>query len=210
MNTILVYPTFFPSIATMVAIAQAKHLVFEIHDNYQKQSYRNRTYIAHSGGKLLLGVPIKHNKEVKNKKSNNVQVENEEPWLSNQWKSIKTAYSTSPYFEFYEDDLAPLFKKKVTSLQDFNFEIITMLIALIGIETPISKTTEYLKNPDMIDARILVNAKKEPDFGFDSYHQVFESKTGFIANLSILDLLFNEGPNTITYLESQKLLLPKN
>lgn len=205
MKTVLIYPTFFPTIATMVAIAQADAVVFEVQDNYQKQTYRNRAYISHSGGKLLLGIPTKHLKDATRRKTADVEVENESPWLYNHWKSIQTAYRTSPYFEFYEEDIAPLFKKNVTTLLDFNLEIIEILLELIGVEVPINKTTEYFNNPDQIDARFLAKAKQERDFKFDTYHQVFESETGFIPNLSILDLLFNEGPNTITYLESQKL-----
>lgn len=207
MKTVLLYPTFFPTIATMVAIAQADAIVFETQDNYQKQTYRNRTYIAHSGGKLLLGIPTKHLKNSERRKTADVQVENDFPWLHNHWKSLQTAYRTSPYFEFYEEDLEPLFKEKVTSLLDFNLKIIEVLLELIGIDTPTKKTTEYFKNPEQIDARFLAVVKKERDYHFDKYHQVFENETGFIPNLSVLDLLFNEGPNTLTYLEKQQLNL---
>ena len=189
----------------MVAISQADAVVFEIQDNYQKQTYRNRAYISHSGGKMLLGVPIIHLKDNKRKKTSEICIENEVPWLYNHWKSLQTAYRTSPYFEYYEEDLAPLFKKEVTSLLDFNMEIIEVLLDLIGIDVPISKTTEFHKDPEQLDARFLANAKKEKDHGFETYHQVFENVIGFIPNLSVLDLLFNEGPNTISYLESQKL-----
>ncbi|GER59006.1 hypothetical protein ULMA_11140 [Patiriisocius marinus] len=189
----------------MVAISQADAVVFEVQDNYQKQTYRNRAYISHSGGKMLLGVPIIHLKDNKRKKTSEICVENEVPWLYNHWKSLQTAYRTSPFFEYYEEDLAPLFKKEVTSLLDFNMEIIEVLLDLIGIDVSISKTTEFHKNPEQLDGRFLADAKKEKDHGFETYHQVFENVIGFIPNLSVLDLLFNEGPNTISYLESQKL-----
>ncbi len=191
----------------MVAIAQADEVIFEVEDNYQKQTYRNRTYIAHSGGKMLLGVPTKHLKDSVRRKTKDVLAEDISPWLYNHWKSLQTAYRTSPYFEFYEDDIAPLFNKNVSSLLTFNLEVIDVLMELIGLEVSVSKTVEYHATTNKIDARFLAVVKKERDYGFDTYHQVFENQTGFISNLSILDLLFNEGPNTITYLETQKLEL---
>ena len=124
---ILIYPSYFPPIATMVAIAKADKVTLEIQDNYQKQTYRNRAYIAHSNGKLLLNIPIRHSKNIQHQKTKDVAPENNFPWLTEHWKSIQIAYRTSPYFEFYEDDLAPLFKSPVLKLQDFNIKILENL-----------------------------------------------------------------------------------
>jgi len=205
LSEILIYPSYFPSIASMVAISQASKIVFEVADNYQKQTYRNRAYIAHSNGKLLLNVPISHKKGDVHQKTKEVVPENDFPWLSQHWKSLQSAYRTSPYFEFYEDDLAPLFAKPVTNLLDFNLQIIKLLFELIGIETPTEKSIEYFKITELKDMRYLVVSKREKSFGFESYHQVFEEKQGFIENVSVLDLLFNEGPNSLLYLERQEL-----
>ena len=114
---ILLHPTYFPSIVQMVAMAQADKIVFEVEDNYQKQTYRNRAYIAHSNGKLTLNVPIKHSKNGGRQKTKEVHVENSFPWQSQHWKSLQTAYRTSPFFEFYEDDLAPLFQEPVGQIK---------------------------------------------------------------------------------------------
>ncbi|MGK0385741.1 MAG: hypothetical protein ACI849_000346 [Patiriisocius sp.] len=202
---ILIYPTYLPSIATMVAIAKAHKISIEVEDNYQKQTYRNRSYIAHSNGKLLLNIPIRHCKEALHQKSKDVVPENNFPWLAEHWKSIQTAYRTSPYFEYYEDDLAPLFENPVVKLQDFNIKILETVLALVGLETVFHKTTTYHKETTLQDMRHLAICKKEPSYKFATYHQVFEGNHGYISNLSIIDLLCNEGPNTLHYLESQSL-----
>jgi hypothetical protein len=202
---ILIYPTYLPSIATMVAIAKAHKISIEVEDNYQKQTYRNRTYIAHSNGKLLLNIPIRHCKKTVHQKSKDVVPENNFPWLAEHWKSIQTAYRTSPYFEYYEDDLAPLFQNTVIKLQDFNIKILETVLALIGLETVLHKTTTYHKETALLDMRYLAISKKEPSYEFTPYHQVFEGNHGYISNLSIIDLLCNEGPNVLHYLESQSL-----
>lgn len=191
----------------MVAIAKADKITLEIEDNYQKQTYRNRAYIAHSNGRLLLNIPIKHSKNALRQKTKEVCPENNFPWLSEHWKSIQVAYRTSPYFEYYEDDLAPLFKKPVLKLQDFNINILSKIIELIGLQTAILRSKVYEKQTQLKDMRHLANCKKEPRYNFDTYHQVFESNHGHIGNLSVLDLLFNEGPNTLQYLEKQNLTL---
>ena len=140
-------------------------------------------------------------------KTKEVCPENNFPWLSEHWKSIQVAYRTSPYFEYYEDDLTPLFKKPVLKLQDFNINILSKIIELIGLQTAILRSKVYEKKTQLKDMRHLVNCKKEHGYNFDTYHQVFESNHGHIGNLSVLDLLFNEGPNTLQYLEKQNLTL---
>ncbi len=202
---ILIYPSYFPPIATMVAIAKADKVTLEIQDNYQKQTYRNRAYIAHSNGKLLLNIPIRHSKNIQHQKTKDVAPENNFPWLTEHWKSIQIAYRTSPYFEFYEDDLAPLFKSPVLKLQDFNIKILETIAELVGLEAQILSSNVFDKHTQLLDMRHLANCKKESSYNFDTYHQVFETNHGYIENLSILDLLFNEGPNTLNYLQSQTL-----
>ncbi len=205
MKTILLHPSYFPSIEQMAAVAQADKVVFEVEDNYQKQTYRNRTFIAHSNGKLLLNIPIKHSKSAKRKKTKDVIVENDFPWQEQHWKSLQSAYRTSPFFEYYEDDLQHLFTEKVEGLKDHNLKIFDLLCDLLGIEVEISKTTSYERNPEITDLRFLVDAKRKSDFKPQAYTQVHEANHPFLPNLSVLDLLFNEGPNALTYLEKAPL-----
>lgn len=202
---ILLHPSYFPSIAQMVAVAHATKVVFEMDDNYQKQTYRNRAYIAHANGILLLNVPIKHTKDGRRQKTRDVQIENAFPWQSHHWKSLQSAYRTSPFFEFYEDELMPLFQEKAHGLMEHNLKAFDLLCELIGIEIEVEYTSEYFKNPEQKDLRYLIDAKKEKQHPLVPYTQVLEANHGFLPNLSVLDLLFNEGPNALHYLESQQL-----
>ncbi len=205
MKTILLHPSYFPSIEQMAAVAQADKVVFEVEDNYLKQTYRNRSYIAHSNGKLLLNIPTRHNKTDGKRKAKDVLVENDFPWQEQHWKSLKSAYQSSPFFEYYEDDLEPLFTETVGNLMEHNFKIFELLCELIGIEVEVSKTTEYKVDPEITDLRYLVNAKRKSSFKPETYTQVHETNYPFLPNLSVLDLLFNEGPNALTYLEASVL-----
>ncbi len=204
MDSILLHPTYFPSIVQMAAIVQAKELVFEVSGNYQKQSYRSRAYIAHSNGKLLLNIPVKHTKG-KKIKSKNAQIENAFPWQVQHWKSLESAYRTSPYFEYYEDDLKPLFFKPVNSLLEFNLKVFDLICELLDIDVSYSFTEEYLKTPPQKDLRFLANSKLKNEIPLQPYVQVLGKNYDFIPNLSILDLLFNEGTNAVSYLEAQDL-----
>ena len=205
MKDILLYPTYIPSIVQMVAVVQAEKVIFEIEDNYQKQTYRNRAYIAHSNGRLLLNIPIKHSKEGLRQKTKEIAIENSFPWQEEHWKSIQTAYRTSPFFEYYEDDLLGVFQGTATHLLAYNQQIFELFYELLGIETPYTSTSEYLKNAPQQDLRYLAIAKKEPEYSLAPYTQVLEAHHGFLPNLSVLDLLCNEGPNALTYLESQQI-----
>lgn len=203
MRTILLHPGYFPSIAHMSCVAKAEKVVFERHDNYQKQTYRNRAYIAHSNGELLLNIPIQHSKNGIRQKFDAVNVENDFPWQDHHWKSLQSAYRTSPFFEFYEDDLEEFFILPVENLLQHNLDIFDRLLEIIGIEVEISHTETYERNPDLTDLRFLINAKKQIDFTPENYTQVHQANHPFLPNLSVLDLLFNEGPNALNYLESQ-------
>ena len=188
-------------------MVKANNFVFEHHDNFQKQTYRNRTYIYDSNGKLLLNIPVHHSQ--KNRQLyKNVNVSKTEIWQDVHWKALLSAYSTSPFFEFYKDELQPLFNEQVTNLMRFNIKTIKTVFECLQLDFDYDVTVSYEKSTkDVLDCRSLVNCKKEHPQRFDIYTQVFTNKHGHIPNLSILDLLFNEGPNTVNYLQSQKLHL---
>ena len=201
---ILIHPTYFPSIAHFAAIVQSEFVTFEVADNYQKQTYRNRAYIYGANGKLSLNVPVIFSQ--KNRQLyKDVKIANKEKWQELNWKSIQSSYRSSPFFEFYEDELKPLFQKKHEFILDLNFECFNVINECLQFNCSYSQTTEFKKEiSGYSDLRYLVNARKELKFNFDNYTQVFSNKHGFISNLSILDLLFNEGPNALNYLVSQK------
>lgn len=201
---ILIHSTYFPSISHFAAMLQADSVTFEADDNFQKQTNRNRMYIYSANGLQLLNIPIKHSDEP-HQKYRDVKIENNFNWQKQHFKSLEAAYRTSPYFEFFEDDIRPTFEKKHTFLMDLNFEIHEILIECLGIKIPYTKTEEYFREPTQTDLRYLVNGKKDENV-FDSYIQVFNEKHDFLNNLSILDLLFNEGRHAVDYLKKQTLI----
>lgn len=200
----VIHPTYFPNIANFTAILHAADdLVFEMHDNYQKQTYRNRTFIYAANGKLQLSIPIIHSHKDR-QMYRDIKIAYTEKWQSIHWKSLETAYRTSPYFEFYEDDIQPLFTEEAEYLLDFNIKCFETVLECLQLEVNISETEVFQKTiTNKSDFRHLANSRKEPKYAFDKYTQIFDDKHGFISNLSILDLLFHEGPNAISYLENQ-------
>lgn len=204
---VLIHPTYFPNIAHFVAMVQADHIIFEVCDNYQKQTYRNRTSIFGANGKLDLNIPVVYSQNNRQRYSE-VEIFNAEHWQVQHLKSLESAYRTSPFFEFYIDDLLPLFEMETPRIMDFNFKCIETIFECLQMPFSYSTTERFNLEPkEGIDARGLANCRKELEQNFKPYAQVFDDKYGFLSNLSILDLLFNEGPNTELYLESQKLNL---
>ncbi len=203
---ILLHPTYFPNIASMALLAQRKCL-WEVYDYFQKQTYRNRTYICTDQGKHMMTIPIKHVGGEQGKQFyRDVKVDNQYPWQRQHWRTLQTAYRSSPFFEYYEDELAPLFNDSFEFLLDFNLRSIELACELLQLNMPSSKTTVYDPNPEnIIDMRFMVNAKRPVSFDPAPYTQVFVERHGFIGNLSILDLLFNEGTAAPTYLEEVSL-----
>lgn len=201
---ILIYPTYFPSVSHFVAMAQAGSVTFETEDNFQKQTNRNRTYIYSPNGVQLLNIPIKHSKDA-HQKTKDVQLETAFDWQKQHFKSLEAAYRSSPFFEYFEDAFMPVFEKKHRFLTDLNFETMTIAAQCLGMDFKFEKTAEYFHEvPQFTDLRYLTNGKKDKA-QFDPYTQVFGDKHGYLNNLSILDLLFNEGRFALDYLRKQSL-----
>lgn len=201
---ILLHPTYFPSISHFVAMVKADSITFEMEDNFQKQTNRNRMYIYSPNGIQMLNIPIKHNKDG-HQKFKEVRIENDFDWRKNHFKSLEAAYRTSPFFEYFEDDFRALFSKKYEFMMDLNFETIELVTDCLGVKFEIEKTTEYFHEAEgLTDFRHLANGKKDTSV-FEPYTQVFGDKHGFINNLSVLDLLFNEGRYAVDYLKQQAL-----
>ena len=203
---ILLHPTYFPNVASMALLTQ-KSCLWEVCDYFQKQTYRNRTYICTDQGKHMMTIPIQHVGGAQGKQFyRDVKVDNQYPWQRQHWRTLQTAYRSSPFFEYYEDDLAPLFHNSYKFLLDFNLRTIELACEFLQLDVPSSKTTVYDANPEnSIDMRFLVNSKKPVSMTPAPYTQVFMERHGFIGNLSILDLLFNEGTSAPTYLEEVSL-----
>ncbi len=179
--------------------------MFEVNDNYQKQTYRNRANIYGANGKLSLNIPITHTHKER-QLYKDVKIANDTNWQLQHWKSLQSAYRTSPFFEFFEDDFEHLFSIKQNYILEFNFKCLEVVSSCLQFDLNFSTTNHYQKEfSNDKDLRFLVNARKEKEILFEPYTQVFANKYGYINNLSVLDLLFNEGTNALNYLQSQSL-----
>lgn len=201
---LLLHPTYFPSISQFAAIAQSETVTFEMEDNFQKQTNRNRMYIYSPNGVQLLNIPVKHSINVRHQKTKDIKLETAFDWQKQHFKSLEAGYRSSPFFEYFEDAIMPIFEKKHTFLMDLNLETIEIVSRCLGLKLSYNKTEEYFKEVDFSDFRNLANGKKDT-YQFEPYTQVFEEKYGYINNLSILDLLFNEGRYALDYLKNQQL-----
>jgi hypothetical protein len=202
----LLHPTYFPNITSFAILAQ-NVVLWEVEDNFQKQTYRNRTHICTDRGKLMLNIPIQHvGKNQGRQKYKDVKIDTNENWQRQHWRTLQTAYRTSPFFEYYEDDIATLFEQKSYFLLDFNLKTIEVVCECLQIEMPCSKAEVYSLQHEN-DKRFLVNAKSEVKLPLAHYNQVFGERHGFLKNMSVLDLLFNEGTSALTYLKNIDLNL---
>ncbi|HIP48438.1 MAG TPA: hypothetical protein EYG92_05675 [Lutibacter sp.] len=196
----LFQPTYFSPIIQFEKVVQVEKCIFEIHDNYQKQTYRTRLSIYTPQGRQDLIIPIKHKKGIK-LMTKEIEIDNSYKWQRLHFKSLQNFYRSSPFFEFYEDDLAPLYEKQEKYLLDLLLKTQELSFEMLQLEFEIKKTTKYLVDyPINQDFRFLDNPKLSIDQTFRKYIQVFDAKHGFIPNLSILDLIFNEGPNAVNIL----------
>lgn len=207
---VVIHPGYFAPIDLFSVYLNAEEILWENEDNYQKQTYRNRQYIYGANGRLLLNIPVLHARtsDGKRQKYKDVQIKYDENWQSIHWKSLQSAYKSSPFFEFYADELQPLYQNKYKFLLDFNYKCWETLLNCLQIEEKNSKQTNrfldtYNVKNNCVDNRYLIKAKRKSQFEVQSYPQVFQEKHGFIPNLTILDVLFNEGPQTVSYLKDQ-------
>jgi hypothetical protein len=174
-------------------------VTIDIGETYVKQSYRNRSEIYGANGKLNISIPVVRPHGAKSK-TNQILFSKAEDWKKNHWKSIESAYRRTPFYEFYIDQIQDLFFAEYTSLAAFNFALTEHLINKIGIDCELS-TTNTSHAITEGDLRLSLSPKKESHFSSPEYIQTFSDRNPFIKNLSILDILFNEGPNSICILE---------
>lgn len=205
LNTIL-SSTYFGPVQWYQKLAGSDTVYLEQHDHFIKQTYRNRCVIATTQGPQALTVPVESPQGVRIDKTElkDVRISDHGAWRHLHWQALQSAYGESPFFEFYADDLRPFFEKRWGFLLDFNLAITRKMCELLDIEPHIELTEAYLPcREDAVDYRDAIRPKHPlPDASFTPrpYYQVYQQKFGFLPNLSILDLLFNEGNEAVLYL----------
>lgn len=208
---VLLSTAYLAPIQYFTKLVSYRQVYIEYSESYLKQSYRNRTVILAANGPLHLSIPVADGPRAKGP-IKDLQLSYDQPWQLMHWRGISSAYNSSPFFEFYADDLAPFFhEKKWKYLFDFNLQLQDTVLKAINFNVTIQPTLDYYpqgKVPEtMDDFRYDIHPKPQkqeadPHFFPTPYIQVFNEKWGFVPNLSILDLLFSEGPETISHLRS--------
>ncbi len=176
-------------------------VLIEQHETYLKQSYRNRCYIYGTNGRMPVVIPVKKVNS-NNTKTKDILIDYDTNWQRIHWNSIVSAYRSSPFFEFYEDDLGSFYSNREKTLLSLNQKILFLILGFLEIDVEINLTDKFHRSyENAMDFRQGINPKKrlaETDnrFAAIKYNQVFTEKHGFLPNLSIIDLLFNEGPDS--------------
>ncbi len=190
----------FPPIQYFCKIINLKEFAIESCENLQKQSYRNRHKVLAANGPIDLTVPL-HKGRSPGQLIKDVRLDYSESWNKTHRKTILSAYNHSPFYEYYIDDILPYWEKQWKYLYDYNYEILMTLFDLLDLNIRILDTTEYTAPISNNDLRILIHPKKSLDldteFKPQVYTQNFSDRHGFFANLSILDLLFQTGPEAV-------------
>ena len=206
MSTALLQTTYFGPIQWYQKLYRYDQTLIEQYDSYQKQTYRNRCVIATANGLQTLTVPVEHNvqRSMFNVQCKDLRISDHNQWRRVHWNALQSAYSESPFFEYYADDIHPFFERKYEFLIDFNEAIRQKMCELLDIETSVSYSSVFrVESLEADDFRAVIHAKhpqEDPDFQPRSYWQVFQHRYGFQPNLSILDLLFCMGPESVFYL----------
>ncbi|MDI1354900.1 MAG: WbqC family protein [bacterium] len=210
----LLSSAYWPNLHYFYYIINSEKVVIEQMDHYQKQSFRNRTQILSANGVLDLSVPVINRAPKILVKD--VEISYQMPWQQNHWRALTSAYKNSPYFDFFEDDINTFYTQLFPSLLEYNRQQLLVILKLLKLKKEIQFSTNYeTKIVEGSDARDLIHPKL--DFRLDArvnaqlqngYYQTFGSKFPFMPNLSILDLLFNTGLETVNYLKSPSAMRP--
>ncbi len=197
-----ILPMFYlPPIEYFIALNRYKaDILIEKEEHLIKQTFRNRTQVYSPDGPLTLTVPLVKGSKI-HTKIKDVKISYDFGWQRLHWLSLQACYRRSAYFEFYEDDLSPFYHKNYTFLFDYNEQLLNLIIKLLKIKPNLRYTEEYTPEyADRADYRLVINPKKETQIDQKPYFQLFEERHGFLKNLSILDLLCNQGPQAVNYL----------
>lgn len=207
--TVLLSSTYFGPVQWYQKLNRYDKILIEQHDSFVKQTYRNRCVIATANGQLALSIPTSPGERTGTKAgANHTAVSNHGNWRHVHWNAMKSAYGESPFFEYYADDILPFFQKEWTDLYSYNMDICRKMCELLDIEPDISLTDHYISQEEtaelgIADYRDAIRPKHplpDPDFTPRQYYQVYAQRHGFMPNMSILDLLFNMGNESVLWL----------
>jgi hypothetical protein len=201
MQSSAIFPLFYlPPVSYFTALKENDfNFLLEKHEHFPKQTFRNRVSIASPDGILDLFVPVIKGSKVRTP-FKDVKISYDSKWQRLHWLSLQNCYRSSAYFEYYEDGLAPFYEKKYDFLLDYNSELLSWILKQMKLNSTLNFTEEYFKETDGLDLRDDFNKKTIQSVETKSYFQVFSDRNEFIPNLSIVDLLFNQGPQTKSYL----------
>lgn len=166
--------------------------VVDLHEHYKKQSYRNRCNIMTAAGVLALSIPVV---KISGGRTpvKDIEIDYDTKWQKNHWRAIVSAYRNSPYFEHYEDIIAPFYHNRYRFLADYNIEITDCALHIMGVDRCYESSQRYIEQDEAEDLRDLISPKRSSNFSHGEYYQVFSEILPFEANLSLLDLIMCEG-----------------
>ena len=202
---ILLPTAYFPPISYISGCLHSEQVLIERFETYPKQTIRNHCNIYGPNGRQTLSIPVlKVNGN--HTLTKDIRIATSTPWQRLHWRSIETAYNNSPFFLFYQDEFEKVFEKQFDFLLDLNTLLLEIIFSILRIEKRIGFTDSFMKIPEGIDDYREVSNKKKVSSkdAFPPYNQVFSPKYGFIADLSIIDLIFNVGPESGEFLVSEK------
>ena len=201
----------FPPIQYLSKIIDLNEFSIESCENYQKRSYRNRFRVSGANGPIDLSIPLLKGRSL-NQAIRDVRLDYSEAWNQVHRKTILSAYKHSPYYEFYIDDFLVFWEKEWTYLYELNMEILLVLFKILELDINIKETKDFQKPDSQLDLRYLIHPKNDfhldPDFTPFEFTQNFSDRRDFIPNLSILDLLFQAGPDTSRIIRESKRIPP--
>jgi hypothetical protein len=200
---ILISTAYLPPVGYFSLIRNAEELVIEKEENYHKQTYRNRCIILAAGGKQTLTVPVylgsQHKTAIKD-----IRIDYSKRWQQVHLRAINASYRSSPFFEFYFEDLEKVILENHEFLLDLNTGLTELILKIIGTVIPVNYTTSFIPlGTDDFDFRYTVTPKKKPGIILKPYTQVFNPYSFFVSGLSIIDLIFNQGPDSAQYLQGE-------
>lgn len=193
----------FPNIYWFKQVVQAGSVLWDGKEHFEKMSYRNRYYIATASGALTLSIPIEQGRDQR-AVMEDINISYREDWQKQHWRTIVSAYGRSPYFSHYEPELEPLFTTRYEKLYNYNLATIHWLLKQLRVSLEEHTTDSYQKKYEgaVADLRLLKPKDEITAAAFKPYTQVFADRTGFLTNMSMLDLLFSEGPYALQYLNN--------